>query len=207
MRNENIETIEYMVNTISNEIANNVYSFIEQESVINYQHGTYHVTTTQNQLMDSESDDTRIILNECENILKEKYGLNSNEDLIIYKMDYFFDEFLIPITEYQVFSHSLNAKLNLNFCKNAYIYVLIPVDINEDELYMHQPDSDYYSNSCFPDTTSTDCADINVLNQRRNEFNSNNLSLCEKDCNFLNYDTDTKKVKCSCPVKTSFTSL
>ena len=207
MRNENIETIEYMVNIISNEIANNVYSFIEQESVINYQHGTYHVTTTQNQLMDLENNDTRIILNECENILKEKYGLNSNEDLIIYKMDYFFDEFLIPITEYQVFSHSLNVKLNLNFCKNAYIYVLIPVDINEDELYKHQPDSDYYSNSCFPDTTSTDCADINVLNQRRNEFNSNNLSLCEKDCNFLNYDTDAKKVKCSCPVKTSFTSL
>ena len=207
MRNENIETIEFMVNTISNEIANNVYSFIEQESVINYQHGTYHVATTTNQHMDLEGYDTKIILNECENILKEKYGLNSNEDLIIYKMDYYFDEFLIPITEYQVFSHSLNSKLNLNYCGNTYIDVLIPVDINGDELYMHQPDSDYYSNSCFPDTTSTDCVDINVLNQRRNEFNSNNLSLCEKDCNFLYYDIDAKKVKCSCPVKTSFTSL
>ena len=44
--NENIETKENMVNTISNEITNDMNSFSNQNLVISYENETYQITTT-----------------------------------------------------------------------------------------------------------------------------------------------------------------
>ena len=41
------------------------------------------------------------------------------------------------------------------------------------------------------------------LNDRKNEFIENNLTLCEEDCEFNGYDKTTKKALCSCNVKIS----
>ena len=48
--------------------------------------------------------------------------------------------------------------------------------------------------------TSDDGTDI-CLEDRRKEFVNNNMSLCEENCELVDYNYTTKKVKCSCDVK------
>ena len=40
-----------------------------------------------------------------------------------------------------------------------------------------------------------------LLNDRQNEFNNNNMSLCEKNCKYAEYNNDNKKAICRCGVK------
>ena len=72
--------------------------------------------------------------------------------------------------------------------------------INEDKLYKYDPKSEYYTNDCSPYTTDNG-TDI-LLNDRKNEFVNNNLSLCENNCSYNGYNIDTKMAKCKCDIKT-----
>ena len=46
-----------------------------------------------------------------------------------------------------------------------------------------------------------------TLNDRQNEFNDNNMSLCENKCNFTNYNTSTKKSVCMCEIKSKIYTI
>ena len=39
-----------------------------------------------------------------------------------------------------------------------------------------------------------------ILYDRHNEFNNNNMAICEKNCSFIGYEQDTKKAKCECEI-------
>ena len=41
-----------------------------------------------------------------------------------------------------------------------------------------------------------------ILNDRQNEYITNNYSLCQNNCTFSGYETGTKKALCNCEVKT-----
>ena len=66
------------------------------------------------------------------------------------------------------------------------------------DLEIHNASSEYYNNKA----TSKSRTDIN-LNDRRNEFVENNMTLCEEDFNLVDYNYINKKAKCSCLVKIS----
>ena len=70
----------------------------------------------------------------------------------------------------------------------------------DDQLDKYNSSSDYYNNICYK-TTSESGTDIS-LNDRRNEFVNNNLSLCEENCELTDYDYIKEKAKCSCDIKT-----
>ena len=97
----------------------------------------------------------------CESYLRNAYNVPNNGTLIIYKIDYYIYDFLIPITEYQVFYQRKYYLLDLNYCENQYILIQIPVSINENEIYKYNPYSEYYNNSCYP--SSLDCDNNNDL--------------------------------------------
>ena len=42
---------------------------------------------------------------------------------------------------------------------------------------------------------------------RKNKYNKNFYALCEKNCEFIEYNNETKKVKCKCKTKTEFPKL
>ena len=46
-----------------------------------------------------------------------------------------------------------------------------------------------------------------LLNDRYSEYNSNNYSLCENNCVFINYAKDTENVECECKIKISDINL
>ena len=192
-----METKDYIINLITNGLNYTLDIFMNEDFEMKYEDMSIHITTTDKMKENELIGETNINFLYCENRLKENYNIDENETLIIFKNEYYFEQFSIPITEYELFSQKYNLKLNLSFCDNNDIIAEVPVDIDESEIYKYNPESEYYNNSCYPDeVTSSDCEDKDIINLRKIEFNKNNLSLCEKNCIFKNYDSSTKKVKC-----------
>ena len=173
--------------------------FIQEDDII------FQITTTDNQKNNEYNNISSINIGECEGILKQKYNINQNLSLIILKVDYFIPGLLIPVIGYEVFHPLNNSKLNLKYCNNCSINYNIPVSIDENNIDKYDPNSAYYNDECSTYTTE-DGTDI-TLNDRQNEYNENNMSLCENNCNFTEYDKETKKSICMCEIKSKIYSI
>ena len=139
-----------------------------------------------------------IELKNCEEILKQKYNISNNKKLIIFLTDYYINGLYIPIIDYVIFNPDNNKKLDLNYCINENINMILPVNINEENLFLYDPSNDYYNDNCFPYKTDNG-TDIPLFD-RKEEFN-NNFSLCEKNCKYKEYNSKNKKVTCECKIK------
>ena len=113
----------------------------------------------------------------------------------------------IPKLEYEVYYPLYNinnlTKLDLNLCKDSKIEISIAVSIN-DSLDKYNPKSSYYNDICSK-ATSESGTDI-PLKDRMNEFVENNMTLCEENCDLIDYDKIREKAKCSCDIKSSISS-
>jgi len=204
--NENINSKEYIIKAIIDEISTLKYNILKGEDLfIKGKNITYQITSTNNQISKDYRNITSINIGECENILKKEYNININESLIIYKIDYFIDDFFIPITEYIIFHPESYIQLDLNFCKDTFIDFYIPISINEESLYNHDPNSEYYKSEC--NRNYLECEKNNIIKEKKIEFNQNFLSLCEVNCNYYGYNNNTKKVLCKCKTKNNFSLL
>ena len=107
----------------------------------------------------------------------------------------------IPKVEYEIYYPLYNqslVKLNLDSCKETKVGISIPVTISDD-INKYNPKSQYYNDIC--SKAKSECGSDITLNDRKNEFINNNMSLCEENCDLINYNYETKKVKCSCDMK------
>ena len=159
----------------------------------------YQITTTDNQNSNQYNNVSTIKLGECEDILKEVYGIDKNQSLIIFKVDYYMEGLLIPIIGYEVYEPKNKTKLDLSLCNKTSINYNIPVSINEDNLFKYDPNSEYYNDECNTYTTE-DGTDI-LINDRQEEFVDNNMSLCENICTYVGYNSTNKKAICECGIK------
>jgi len=167
--------------------------YIKNEDVL------YQITTTDNQNNNIYKNISTIKLGECENILKNIYGIDENLTLIILKIDYYLEGLLIPIIGYEVYEPINKTKLNLSYCNETSISYNIPVSIDENSLFKYDQNSDYYNDECNTYTTE-DGTDI-IINDRKEEFIKNNMSLCENICTYIGYDQNNKKALCECGIK------
>ena len=213
LNNKNTKAKEKMIDTIESDIINESINELLEDILNNGNdlikkdiNEIYQITTSNNQISKEYTNgESTIDLGECKNLLKEQNSISDDESLIIYKMDYYLDALLIPIIEYEIFNPSTKSKLNLDICSETKISINIPVEIDEKILYKYNPLSEYYKDKCYP--SSSECGDDNTLTERINEFNEGYLSLCESNCEFKEYDANTKKVKCECQIKTNFDKL
>ena len=159
----------------------------------------YQIATTGNQKINTYKNLSTVNLGSCETQLKRIYHINENVSLIILKVDYKMDGLLIPVIGYEVYHPLNNSQLDLSYCSNTTVKINIPVSIDEDKLYKYDPNSDFYNDDCYAYTTE-DGTDI-IINDRKNEFKNNNLSLCENNCTYNGYDSNTKKALCECEAK------
>ena len=164
----------------------------------------YHLTTIKqnNMMRNSISKVSSIDLGDCENKLKEKYNISQDLPLIILKIDYFMNYSLIPLILYEIFDPITKKKLNLSVCENNILNLNVPTEIiNESTLYKYDPNSNYYIDEC--NSSSLELDYDMILSDRQNYFIANNLSICENNCVFKEYDTETKKSLCVCNIKTN----
>ena len=147
-------------------------------------------------------NETKIFINECEDILKEAYNISENDSLILYKVDIMKSQMKIPRIEYEVY-FPLNGTnleiLNLSKCSNVTIDVLLPIKLKEEDIDKRNINSDYYKDICYKAKSQYD-TDINI-EDRKNYYLDNNLNLCEENCEFNKYEKDNENIRCSCKVK------
>ena len=189
---------EDIINGNLNTVINKVVE--EKEDVfIKNDNALFQLTTSDNQNNNTYSNVSTIKLGDCERILKETYDIKDNETLIILKIDYNITGLLIPIIVYEVYHPRNKSKLDLSYCEESSINYNIPVSIDEDSLYKYDPNSEYYNDECSTYTTENG-TDI-LLNDRKEEFSDNNMSLCENICEYVGYDLETKKAVCECGIR------
>ena len=162
----------------------------------------YHISTLSSQLNNDEI--ASINLGDCEPKLRNFSNIEPNEELVIFKINHKIPDSKTQIIEYTIFTIN-GVQLNLDICKDSIIQHNIPVDINEKDLYKYNPKSEFYNDICFPYTSNSGTDMTNY--DRKNEFNENNMALCENNCEFKEYNKDNKKVICDCKVKSIFNTL
>ena len=184
------------MNSILNMVISNKNDFIIEDNNIVYQ-----ITSSYNQKNKEYDNISTIFLGECENILKEKYNIDQNESLIIFKYDYYNPDILIPMVGYEIFHPYTKEKLDLDYCNSIYIDLAIPVSINEKDIDKYNPNSEYYKNICnsYPNEKSVDM----TLYDRKNEYNDKNMSICANDCIFIEYHSNRNKSLCKCTAQTN----
>ena len=174
--------------------------------VIKQKDSTITISTTENQKNEKNNNVSTINLGDCENKIKDEYNISRDKSLYILKIDVRQEGLKIPKIEYEVyyplFGDSL-IKLNLTACKNSKIELSIPVKLTES-LDKINSSSEYYNDICYT-ITSENGTDIS-LSDRKKEFINNNLTVCEEDCDFSDYNYTTGKAMCSCQVKTKSTA-
>ena len=160
------------------------------------------ITTTENQKRNKNNNMTTINLGKCEDKIKESYKISKEKVLYLLKIDVYEKGMLIPKIEYEIYYPLIGEKLvnlSLSVCSDSKIDISIPVSINETEIDKHNSSSAYYNNICYT-STSKNGTDI-TLTDRKTEFVENNFTLCEENCDFTGYDSNTKKALCSCKIK------
>ena len=95
--------------------------------------------------------------------------------------------------------------MNLSYCEDILIKLNIPVNIDENNLFKYDPNSEFYTDNCFAYTTENG-TDI-ILNDRKQEFSDNKLSLCENNCNYTGYSKDNKQSSCDCNIKNKMDTI
>ena len=162
------------------------------------------LTTTKNQKNDKRNANmTTIDLGKCEEVLRQEYNI-TNEDFLFMKIIEVSDENMkIPKIEYDVYSNFNGnnlVELNLKSCEDTTIDIFIPVQLTEDKDKLNSS-SDYYSEICY--SATSDYGTDLTLEDRKNEFIDNNMTVCQENCIFSDYDYDIQKAKCSCEVEES----
>ena len=210
IKSNNIQIINILLKDIENQITNGSIDDIllsvigneKKDIIIKDENILLEITSSYNQNNKQYSNISTIELGECENILKNVYNIIDNETLIILKFEIYKEGLSIPIIEYQIFHPIIKKKLNLSYCSNTTIKLYIPVEIDENNLLQYNSSSEYYTDKCRP-AISANGMDI-ILEDRKNEFINNNMSLCEKNCEYNGYDKMKKKVLCECGIKSTF---
>ena len=200
-----IEAIEngYLDQQISEMLEGEFVGYLVMERNV-----TYHLTTIRhnNLIINSILNVSSLNLGDCENRLKDKYNIDKDLPLIILKIDYYINHYLIPIIFYEVFDPITKKKLDLSICENNILNLKVPTKtINESTIYKYIPNSDYYINEC--NSTSTESEYDIILTDRQNDFIGHNLSICENNCIFKEYDSKEKKSFCVCNIKTKLLSV
>ena len=158
---------------------------------------SYHLSTIKMQFKQEEL--SAVDLGPCEDTLRQTFSLGDQE-LLIFKVDHEVPGFKIPIIEYVLLTQDGRINIDLNICKDIPVNYLIPVNISTDKLYLYDPNNEFYNDLCNQHTSESG-TDMTLFD-RKNDYNIQNMSLCESGCEYEGYNATTKKTKCSCPIKT-----
>jgi hypothetical protein len=169
----------------------------EQDFSMKINGDTYHLSTIKRQFDSQEL--SAVDLGDCEGKIRDELGLGDQE-ILLFKVDHNVPGFKIPIIEYVLFTEDGRININLDICEGIQIDYYIPVNITGDQMYLYDPNNEFYNDKC-NQHTSEGGTDMTLFD-RKNEYNVQNMSLCENGCEFEGYNETTLKTKCNCPIKT-----
>ena len=184
----------------------NIIAYIENKTIFNIINENI---MTYNVIINEESEIYEIMRIDQQYYFKNIAHIDFSEcigsnvyNFFVFKIEHFLPSYKIPVIEYFIFDNS--GKIYK--CDNQPLYYKIKVEnINDELLYLYNKSSDYYNEECMVYKSKND-TDL-TLYSRRMDFNKNYMSLCEKDCDFINYDSSTSRVECKCNFKVKVLSV
>ena len=203
-----INNIFASLNNITDNIKNIIYDekYNGENLIIKGKNIIYEIFSLKNQSY--HENISFLNLGECEKILLEKYKI---EDLYIVKTDIRINDTDPTKVEYQILDPENKNQLNLSDCGNEKIILELPSYFNEEiinnflELFgfnydLFDKNGRFYNDICTP-FSSNDKTDL-ILSDRRKIYYKESFNLCEKNCNYLSFNKETRRINCECPVKT-----
>ena len=173
----------------------------------------YQITSSANELkllegeFENNQDISIIDLGQCENKLKEYYGLNESDSLIYLKQENKSAKSTEKNFQYEVFEPYNFTKLNLSICEGDTINLYIKIDLSEEtkEIYesmksmgynMFNIKDPFYHDICIPYTYKNN---IDILLSDRIDYIYNNKdSQCQSNCQFSSYLKNSLYINCTC---------
>ena len=147
-------------------------------------------------------------LGNCEDILKEAYGIDKELSLIIKKVE----QKAISAernVQYEVYHPISKIKLNLSLCDEEKVELYIPVAIDDKLLVLYEDlqnsgydlfniEDPFYNDLCSP-YKSENGTDV-LLSDRKNDYYNNNYTTCQSNCEYSSFNAEYQFLKCECKV-------
>ena len=152
---------------------------------------------------------SNIDLNNCEKILKDKYG----DLLTMLKFDIIIENEKSTYVQYEIYDQTSKKYIELKDCSEINAIINVPIDLesNIEHLYnmlsksgynLFDANDPFYNDICAIYTTENE-TDILLYDRRMDIYRSTvNISLCQKECTFKSYNSETKKAECDCAIQT-----
>ena len=144
----------------------------------------------------------KINLKKCEDRLKEYYGIPENDTLYILKIDAYVGGKMGPKIEYEVY-YPFNGirlhQLDISICEGIQISVGVPINDTIDNIDKYDRNSGFYNDICYTYTNEKG-TDV-TLEDRLDEFNKYNRSICDEGCRLVGVDSGNVHAECSCEIK------
>ena len=157
-----------------------------------------------------------VSLGECENILRNHYGISSKDSIFIAQLLYNNDKLNL---NYNVYDNK-GKLLDISLCENKTIgqyYPLIKTEnktqlINqilsynsrlssEDIIDLYDPSSSFYTDIC----SDYNLEDQDIPLAVRQDMYNNDLTKCPSGCTYKKYSTTKKTIECQCDIGESST--
>ena len=152
-----------------------------------------------------------IDLGDCENILKIKNNILSNESLIIFKLDVKTEDLSSTYVQYEIYDEKTKNIIDLDDCEGIDIIINSPVVLDDSIELMYDSlaesgynlfdgNDSFYQDICTVYTT-VNGTDI-LLSDRKKDIYSRtqNISMCQKGCELISYNSTSNKAKCNCDI-------
>ena len=150
-----------------------------------------------------------IDLKECADILINSYNLTQDTDLLILKYENLVSNSNDKSIQYEVYDSNTAQILNLSFCSSVSIDIYIPTELKEETLELFEDLKSYgynlfdkndkfYNDICTPYKTKNG-TDI-LLQDRYNDFYKANELICQNECEYSEYLSESQYLKCECNI-------
>ena len=182
----------------------NLNKTLNEDEIIEGENVKFQITTTEKQNNYYKNNNiyqniSLIDFENCEKVLQGLYHIDI--PLIIVKADINRNDTVSTQVEYQVYNPYNFEKLNLSYCDNVKINVFPPVHLDDEIIDLlkslkeqgydlFDSNDKFYNDICSPYNSLND-TDV-ILNDRKKDFYIPNISLCEANCEYQNFNTSFK---------------
>ena len=170
------EQIKQVYERIRKRIINGDLNIINN-TIYKTKNSIFHITTLKEQENIQYPYISFINFDECEKIIKDKYKIEEEDELIIFKIDLYSNYSSEVYVQYEIYNPYNYSYIPLDICKKIRIKINIPINLNQDtlDLYISLNESGYnlfhsndsfYNDVCATYTTENG-TDITLLDRKR----------------------------------------
>ena len=173
----------------------------------------FQLSSLNNQTIPNDEDNKREIsivdLGDCTEILKTTYDIPKEEDLIIFKNEIKTKDNSQTYVQYEIYNPLNLQYLNLSVCEGSKISISSSVHLDEKTMVLYESlkesgynlfdeNDSFYTDICSTYTTKNG-TDMTLSDRKKEIYDvSGNRSLCQKECDIIDFNSEYQIIKCSC---------